>query len=229
MRFLVNTENFARGLPANNALLGRSGHGKEYSLVKAVHAEAAARQGEQRPARRSSSWKSTARTSPPCPRCLPPTCARQRRRFIVFCDDLSFDARRYILQIAEGGSRRRHRRTDGNVVFYATSNRRHLMPRDMMENERADRDQSRRGRRGEGFAVGPFRPLDRLPQLQPGRLSRHGQWLCRLLWLEGPAGAASRRGAGMGDDARIAVGAGRLAVYPGSGRPAWAAARLTNV
>jgi predicted AAA+ superfamily ATPase len=129
---LANTENFARGLPANNALLwGSRGMGKS-SLVKAVHAEVAARQGKA--ALKLIEIHREDISS--LPRCL--SCLRdQRQRFIVFCDDLSFDADdtsyKSLKAVLEGGIEGRPQ----NVVFYATSNRRHLMPREMMENERA--------------------------------------------------------------------------------------------
>jgi predicted AAA+ superfamily ATPase len=133
---LENTERFARGLPANNALLwGARGMGKS-SLVKAVHATV------------NASW----RTKPAPSRLklieihrediesLPDLMALTRgtpHRCILFCDDLSFDAEdtsyKSLKAVLEGGIEGR----PDNVVFYATSNRRHLMPRDMMENERA--------------------------------------------------------------------------------------------
>ncbi|HXW22634.1 MAG TPA: ATP-binding protein, partial [Rhodomicrobium sp.] len=129
---LANTENFARGLPANNALLwGSRGMGKS-SLVKAVHAEVAARQGNA--ALKLIEIHREDISS--LPRCL----SHLRdcpQRFIVFCDDLSFDADdtsyKSLKAVLEGGIEGRPQ----NVVFYATSNRRHLMPREMMENERA--------------------------------------------------------------------------------------------
>jgi predicted AAA+ superfamily ATPase len=129
---LANTENFARGLPANNALLwGSRGMGKS-SLVKAVHAEVAARQGKA--ALKLIEIHREDISS--LPRCL--SNLRDRpQRFIVFCDDLSFDADdtsyKSLKAVLEGGIEGRPE----NVVFYATSNRRHLMPREMMENERA--------------------------------------------------------------------------------------------
>jgi hypothetical protein len=132
---LVNTENFARGLPANNALLwGARGMGKS-SLVKAVHAEAAARQDSKggSPLKLVEIHREDIAT---LPRCLSYLRGRPHR-FIVFCDDLSFDADdtsyKSLKAVLEGGIEGR----PDNVVFYATSNRRHLMPRDMMENERA--------------------------------------------------------------------------------------------
>jgi predicted AAA+ superfamily ATPase len=127
---LTNTLQFARGLPANNALLwGARGMGKS-SLVKAVHASV-------------------------CDQGLPlkvvemqredlPTVSRllghlrsSKHRFVLFCDDLSFshDDQHYksLKAVLDGGIEGR----PDNVLFYATSNRRHLMPRDMIENERS--------------------------------------------------------------------------------------------
>jgi len=132
---LANTENFARGLPANNALLwGSRGMGKS-SLVKAVHAAVAAKQS----ASEAAALKLVEihrEDIGSLPRCL--AHLRERReRFIVFCDDLSFDADdtsyKSLKAVLEGGIEGR----PANVIFYATSNRRHLMPREMMDNERA--------------------------------------------------------------------------------------------
>ncbi|MGO9986346.1 MAG: ATP-binding protein [Rhodomicrobium sp.] len=132
---LANTENFARGLPANNALLwGSRGMGKS-SLVKAIHAEVAERQreGQGLPLKLVEIHREDIAS---LPRCL--SHLRERPvRFIVYCDDLSFDADdtsyKSLKAVLEGGIEGR----PGNVVFYATSNRRHLMPREMMDNERA--------------------------------------------------------------------------------------------
>lgn len=132
-----NTERFAKGLPANNALLwGARGMGKS-SLVKASHAEVAAKM-----AGASSSGgglklieihREDIETLPELMLLL----RGDRRRFIVFCDDLSFDAEdttyKSLKAVLEGGIEGR----PDNVIFYATSNRRHLMPREMMENERS--------------------------------------------------------------------------------------------
>jgi predicted AAA+ superfamily ATPase len=132
---LANTENFARGLPANNALLwGSRGMGKS-SLVKAVHAEVAGKQGpgEASPLKLVEIHREDIAT---LPRCLGHLRERSER-FIVFCDDLSFDADdtsyKSLKAVLEGGIEGR----PANVVFYATSNRRHLMPREMVDNERA--------------------------------------------------------------------------------------------
>ncbi len=132
---LANTLNFARGLPANNALLwGSRGMGKS-SLVKAVHAEAVAGQSAAG-AGHLKLVEIHREDIASLPRCL--THLRGRpERFILFCDDLSFDAEdtsyKSLKAVLEGGIEGRPE----NVVFYATSNRRHLMPRDMMDNERA--------------------------------------------------------------------------------------------
>ena len=166
-----NTRRFARGLPANNALLwGARGMGKS-SLVKATHAavnagivDAAA--GRVRRAKKNSSnfpasaarERARSATAPTSAApdghdrlklveihrediaSLPALMALLRDapwRFIVFCDDLSFDGAdtsyKSLKAALEGGIEGRPR----NVVFYATSNRRHMLPRDMMENERA--------------------------------------------------------------------------------------------
>jgi predicted AAA+ superfamily ATPase len=132
---LSNTDNFARGLPANNALLwGSRGMGKS-SLVKAVHAEAAAKGAAEGrvPLKLVEIHREEIAS---LPRCLSYFRGRPER-FIVFCDDLSFDADdtsyKSLKAVLEGGIEGR----PANVIFYATSNRRHLMPRDMMDNERA--------------------------------------------------------------------------------------------
>jgi predicted AAA+ superfamily ATPase len=127
-----NTERFARGLPANNALLwGARGMGKS-SLVKAAHAGVNARiQGS--PLKLVEIHREDIES-------LPELMAIVRAapyRFIVFCDDLSFDgddtSYKSLKAVLEGGVEGRPE----NVIFYATSNRRHLLSRDMMENERS--------------------------------------------------------------------------------------------
>ena len=128
-----NTLRFARGLPANNALLwGARGMGKS-SLVKAAHAEINRRGiGESR--------LKLVEIHREDIESLPALMALMREaphRFIVFCDDLSFDggdtSYKSLKAALEGGIEGR----PANVVFYATSNRRHLIPREMMENERS--------------------------------------------------------------------------------------------
>lgn len=130
-----NTLRFARGLPANNALMwGARGMGKS-SLVKAVHHGVNARvTPEGVPALKLVEIHREDIES------LPALMAQVRpapRRFVVFCDDLSFDhddtSYKSLKAVLEGGIEGR----PANVVFYATSNRRHLLPRDMMENERS--------------------------------------------------------------------------------------------
>jgi predicted AAA+ superfamily ATPase len=131
---MENTERFARGLPANNALLwGARGMGKS-SLVKAAHAEVNAAHG------RKNGMLKLVEIHREDIESLPELMTRVRglpHRFIVFCDDLSFDAEdtsyKSLKAVLEGGIEGRPE----NVILYATSNRRHLMSRDMMENERA--------------------------------------------------------------------------------------------
>src|SRR5512132_2376841 len=134
---LENTERFARGLSANNALLwGARGMGKS-SLVKAVHAAVnaahARRKGSDGQLKLIEIHREDIES-------LPELMALMRGapyRFIVFCDDLSFEAEdtsyKSLKAMLEGGIEGR----PDNVVCYATSNRRHLMAREMMENERS--------------------------------------------------------------------------------------------
>jgi predicted AAA+ superfamily ATPase len=128
---MENTERFAKGLPANNALLwGARGMGKS-SLVKASHAAVNATSGKR--LKLIEIHREDIQS-------LPELMAMIRGndyRFIVFCDDLSFDAEdttyKSLKALLEGGIEGR----PDNVIFYATSNRRHLMSRDMIENERS--------------------------------------------------------------------------------------------
>lgn len=128
---LANTLQFARGLPANNALLwGARGMGKS-SLVKAVHAEVLAQGLPLKIVELSRE------DLPTVSRLLTHLRAARSHRFVLFCDDLSFshDDQHYksLKAVLDGGIEGR----PANVLFYATSNRRHLMPRDMIENERS--------------------------------------------------------------------------------------------
>ncbi|WP_420565404.1 ATP-binding protein [Thalassobaculum sp.] len=128
---LENTQRFARGFPANNALLwGARGMGKS-SLVKAIHAEINA---ETPGALALVEMHREDMES--LPRLLN-VLRDGDRRAIVFCDDLSFDhqdnAYKSLKAVLDGGIEGR----PDNVLFYATSNRRHLMARDMIENERS--------------------------------------------------------------------------------------------
>ncbi len=134
---IENTERFAAGLPANNALLwGARGMGKS-SLVKAAHASVNA-QG-RKPGKKPGLLKLIEIHREDI-ESLPALMAMLRDaplRFIVFCDDLSFDgddtSYKSLKAVLEGGIEGRPE----NVILYATSNRRHLMSRDMMENERS--------------------------------------------------------------------------------------------
>jgi predicted AAA+ superfamily ATPase len=124
---LENTQRFAAGLPANNAMLwGARGMGKS-SLVKAVHAEVG------NGLALIEIHREDIRTLPALLNLL----RAQARSCIILCDDLSFEREdadyKALKSVLDGGIEGR----PANVLFYATSNRRHLMPRDMMENERA--------------------------------------------------------------------------------------------
>lgn len=127
-----NTRRFARGLPANNVLLwGARGMGKS-SLVKAAHGAINAG-GETAPLKLIEIHREDIETLPGLMSLIKPA----PHRFIVFCDDLSFDhddtSYKSLKAVLEGGIEGRPE----NVLFYATSNRRHLLPRDMIENERS--------------------------------------------------------------------------------------------
>jgi predicted AAA+ superfamily ATPase len=129
---LTNTLQFARGLPANNALLwGARGMGKS-SLVKAVHARALELEPDT-----ALKLVEIQREDLPSIGRLMGHLRSSSARFILFCDDLSFshDDQHYksLKAVLDGGVEGRPE----NVVLYATSNRRHLMPRDMIENERS--------------------------------------------------------------------------------------------
>ena len=128
-----NTRRFARALPANNALLwGARGMGKS-SLVKAAHAAINREKGVAGRLKLVEIHREDIEGLP----ALMTVLREAPYRFIVFCDDLSFDAGdtsyKSLKAALEGGVEGR----PGNVLFYATSNRRHLMPREMMENERS--------------------------------------------------------------------------------------------
>ena len=150
---LENTLRFAKGFPANNALLwGARGMGKS-SLVKAVHAEVNA-QGH------ALKIVELQREDLPSVARLLQHLRGSETRFLLFCDDLSFshDDQHYksLKAVLDGGIEGR----PDNVVFYATSNRRHLMPRDMIENER-------------GSAINPSEAVEEKVSLS----DRFGLWL----------------------------------------------------
>lgn len=132
---VANTERFARGLPANNALLwGVRGMGKS-SLVKAVHAAINATAPAD-PAQRLALIEIHREDIPSLPVLLS-VLRVQTRRCLLFCDDLSFDAGdstyKSLKAILDGGIEGRPE----NVLLYATSNRRHILSREMIENERS--------------------------------------------------------------------------------------------
>lgn len=124
---LQNTRQFAAGYPANNALLwGARGMGKS-SLVKAVFAAIGTKKLKLVEIHREDIES--------LPQLLHLLAAQKRYRFLLFCDDLSFDeadtSYKSLKAVLEGGIEGR----PDNVLFYATSNRRHMMQRDMIENE----------------------------------------------------------------------------------------------
>jgi predicted AAA+ superfamily ATPase len=153
---LANTRRFAEGLPANNALLwGARGMGKS-SLVKAVHEEInAARKGADRLAL-IEIHREDIDSLPLLLRVL----RTSKRRVLLYCDDLSFDkddtSYKSLKAALEGGIEGR----PANTLFYATSNRRHLMPRDLVDNER-------------GTAINPGEAVEEKVSLS----DRFGLWL----------------------------------------------------
>jgi predicted AAA+ superfamily ATPase len=153
---LANTAHFAQGLPANNALLwGARGMGKS-SLVKAVHEEInQTRRGADRLVL-IEIHREDIDTLPALLRIL----RNSTRRVILFCDDLSFDkddtSYKSLKAALEGGIEGR----PANTIFYATSNRRHLMPRDLVDNER-------------GTAINPGEAVEEKVSLS----DRFGLWL----------------------------------------------------
>ncbi|GIT91773.1 ATPase [Jannaschia pagri] len=148
---LDNTRRFAQGLPANNALLwGARGMGKS-SLVKAIHGELEATglklvELQREDIQTVGRLLALLRAAP--------------HRFVLYCDDLSFShddaAYKSLKAVLDGGIEGR----PDNVIFYATSNRRHLMPRDMIENER-------------GSAINPAEAVEEKVSLS----DRFGLWL----------------------------------------------------
>ncbi len=128
-----NTQRFAGGLPANNVLLwGARGMGKS-SLVKAAHATINRQFTQELPLKLVEIHREDIDTLPRLMTIL----KKSPHRFILFCDDLSFDhddtSYKSLKAALEGGVEGR----PDNVIFYATSNRRHLLPRDMIDNERS--------------------------------------------------------------------------------------------
>ena len=153
---LANTRRFAEGLPANNALLwGARGMGKS-SLVKAVHE--AINEGRKTDARLVliEIHREDIDTLPQLLRILRET----RRRIVLYCDDLSFDkddtSYKSLKAALEGGIEGR----PVNTILYATSNRRHLMPRDLVDNEK-------------GTAINPGEAVEEKVSLS----DRFGLWL----------------------------------------------------
>ncbi len=151
---LANTRRFAQGLPANNALLwGARGMGKS-SLVKAVHEEINRDRADHLVL--IEIHREDIDTLPQLLRIL----RGSPRRVVLYCDDLSFDkddtSYKSLKAALEGGIEGR----PANTIFYATSNRRHLMPRDLVDNER-------------GTAINPGEAVEEKVSLS----DRFGLWL----------------------------------------------------
>jgi len=151
---LANTRRFADGLPANNALLwGARGMGKS-SLIKAVHA--AVNEDRKNQLVLVEVHREDINTLPQLLRLL----RASSRRFLLYCDDLSFDkddtSYKSLKAALEGGLEGRPE----NVLFYASSNRRHLMPRELVDNER-------------GTAINPGEAVEEKVSLS----DRFGLWL----------------------------------------------------
>jgi len=214
---IENTERFADGLPANNALLwGARGMGKS-SLVKAAHADI---NTNRKPADRLKLIEIHREDIESLPG-LMDLLRNASFRFIVFCDDLSFDGNdasyKSLKAVLEGGIEGR----PDNVILYATSNRRHLLAREMIENERST-------------AINPGEAVEEKVSLS----DRFGLWLgfhrcsqdeylamvkgyCTYFGIKMGRRRTGARGAGMVDNARLALGARRLAVHAGTGGTAW--------
>src|SRR5438132_1499468 len=201
---LENTQRFADGLPANNVLLwGARGTGKS-ALVKAAHAAI----NETRPGALAL-IEIHREDIPSLPRLLALVRGSQRR-CLLFCDDLSFDQNdtsyKSLKAVLEGGIEGR----PANVVLYATSNRRHLMPRDMIENERST-------------AINPAEAVEEKVSLS----DRFGLWLGfhnldQDTYLAIVRGYAAHYGLDLPDD-ELRADAGEWAITRGSrsGRVAW--------
>ena len=201
---VANTERFAAGLPANNVLLwGARGTGKS-ALVKATHAAI------NRNKKRALALIEIHREDiPSLPRLLS-LLRGTTRRCLLFCDDLSFEKQdtsyKSLKAVLEGGIEGR----PANVVLYATSNRRHLMPRDMIENERST-------------AINPAEAVEESVSLS----DRFGLWLGfhnvdQETYLAIIRGYAAHYGLTLGDD-QLKAEANEWSITRGarSGRVAW--------
>lgn len=201
-----NTERFAKGYAANNVLLwGARGMGKS-SLVKSVHAATATLPNLSAPLKLVEIHREDINSLPSLMAILRDADAR----FILFCDDLSFDhddtAYKSLKAALDGGIEGR----PDNVILYATSNRRHLLPRDMIENERST-------------AINPHEAVEEKVSLS----DRFGLWLgfhkcSQDDYLDMVKGYAEHYKFGIGDD-ELRAQALEWATTRGSrsGRVAW--------
>ena len=201
---LENTRRFADGFPANNALLwGARGTGKS-SLVKAVHAAVNAERAGA-PLRLVEIAREDIETLPALLQALRP----RPERYVLFCDDLSFEAGdasyRSLKAMLEGGVEGR----PANTLFYATSNRRHLMARAMIENERST-------------SISPSETVEEKVSMS----DRFGLWLgfhscSQKDYLEIIAGYADHYGLPADDSLRAAALEWSVTRGARSGRVAW--------
>jgi uncharacterized protein len=201
-----NTERFARGYAANNVLLwGARGMGKS-SLVKSVHAATTTLDDLAAPLKLVEIHREDINSLP----ALMAILRVSAERFILFCDDLSFDhddtAYKSLKAALDGGIEGR----PDNVILYATSNRRHLLPRDMIENERST-------------AINPHEAVEEKVSLS----DRFGLWLgfhkcSQDDYLDMVSGYSEHYGFGIGED-ELRAQALEWATTRGSrsGRVAW--------
>ena len=206
---LRNTEQFVTGRPANNVLLtGARGTGKS-SLIRACLA-----QYMDRGLRLIEVDKHDLVDLPD----IAVLVAGRPERFIVFCDDLSFEEGESAYKALKAALDGSIAAPGDNLLIYATSNRRHLMPEYMRENLDTQipggrRDPSRRVGRGEDLAVGALRAVAVVPPVPPGRLPRHRRALAGAVRRRCRRDRGSaHRGAAVRLAARLAFGARGAAV-----------------
>ena len=201
----------ARASRQQCAAVGRARHGQELA------GQGRAWRGRGAQARRDPSRGHPVAAASACA-----ICARRRTPLHPVLRRPLLRGARHLVQIAEGRARRRHRgKARQRAVLRDLEPEASDAARDGRQRA-LDRHQSRRSGRGEALAVGSFRAVDRLPQLQPGRLSRHGARLCRAITACAIEDASLRQEAlAWAHVARQPLGPRRLAVHPGPRRQTW--------